>query len=156
MCFVAYSVYTQNETSQKSANKQFRLVYWILAVRYLSSDGAELSEQNKPFFVTFFICVFCGECGCICMISICVADNQLWLLWLNEGYECLWMTIWPHICMIIICITPHISVWLLTTKSNQCECLAISVYVWQSKYVSEYATTYKAICSLYTQIILYF
>ncbi len=34
-----------------------------------------------------------------------------------------------HICMIIICITPHISVWLQTINSNQCECLAISVYV---------------------------
>ncbi len=46
------------------------------AVTYLSSDGAELSDrlfgQNKPFF--FFLYVFCGECDCICMISICVAD----------------------------------------------------------------------------------
>ncbi len=53
------------------------------AVTYLLSDGAELSDrlfgQNKPFFQHFYICacVFCGECGCICMISICVADNQL-------------------------------------------------------------------------------
>ncbi len=46
-----------------------------------------------------------------------------------------------HICMIIIWITPHISVWLLT-NSNQCECLAISVYVWQSEYVREYVLAY--------------
>ncbi len=42
------------------------------------------------------------------------------------------------ICMIIICITPHIIVRLLTINSNQCEWLAISVYVWQSEYVREY------------------
>ncbi len=47
--------------------------------------GAELSDwlfgQNKKkklFFGIFYICVclFCGECGCISMISICVADNS--------------------------------------------------------------------------------
>ncbi len=43
-----------------------------------------------------------------------------------------------RICMIILCVTPHISVWLLTINSKQCECLAISVYVWQSEYVREY------------------
>ncbi len=88
------------------------------------------------------------ECGCICMISICVADNQLWLLWLNEGYECLWMTIWP-ISVWLSSVLPHISVWLLTTNSNQCECLAISVYVWQSEYVSEYVLHTKLFVSLY-------
>ncbi len=46
-----------------------------------------------------------------------------------------------HICMIIVWITPNITVWLLT-KSNQCECLAISVYVWQSEYVREYVLAY--------------
>ncbi len=49
------------------------------AVKYRSSDGAELSDrlfgQNNAFF--YCVCVFCGECGCICMISICVDDNQL-------------------------------------------------------------------------------
>ncbi len=44
----------------------------------------------------------------------------------------------PHICMIIICITLHISVWLLTIINHLCECLAISVHVWQSEYVPEY------------------
>ncbi len=45
--------------------------------------GAELIDQlfgqNNPFLFCFniVVCVFCGECGCICMISICVADNQL-------------------------------------------------------------------------------
>ncbi len=38
-----------------------------------------------------------------------------------------------HICMIIICITPHISMSLLT---------AISVNVWQSDYVREYVLAY--------------
>ncbi len=41
---------------------------------------AEISDrlfgQNKLFFVHIFlyirVCVFCGECGCIGMISICV------------------------------------------------------------------------------------
>ncbi len=95
------------------------------------------------------------------MISICVADNQLWVLWLNDGYqyEC-WSAIMDymaHICMIIICITPLISMWLLTINSNQCEWLAISVYVWQSEYVREYVlhTKQKKILFLFiTQIIL--
>ncbi len=86
------------------------------------------------------MCVFVF-CGYICMISICVADNQLWLLWLNDGYqyEC-WSAIidyMAHICMIIICTT-IISVWLLTINRNQCERLAISGCVWQSEYVREY------------------
>ncbi len=43
------------------------------------------------------------------MTSICVADNQLWLLWLNDGYhyEC-WsdvMDYMAYICMIIVWIT---------------------------------------------------
>ncbi len=52
----------------------------------LSSDGAELMSRSafwtkETFFILFVkkiicICVFCGECGCICMISICVADNS--------------------------------------------------------------------------------
>ncbi len=71
----------------------------------------------------------------------CSRNNPLWLLWLNEGYlyeyQSAIMDYMAHICMIIICITPHISVWLLT-NSNQCECLAISVYVWKSEYVRTY------------------
>ncbi len=45
--------------------------------------GAEQSDrlfgQNKPFLIYVFnicVCVFCGEGGCICMISICVADHS--------------------------------------------------------------------------------
>ncbi len=45
--------------------------------------GAELSNllfgHKTPFFPNIFnicVCVFCGECGCICMISICVADSS--------------------------------------------------------------------------------
>ncbi len=120
------------------------------AVTHLSCDGAELSDrllgQNKPFFFnicTICVCVFCGECGCICMISICVADNQLWLLWLNRSItmnavQTLW-TILP-ISVWLSSVLPRTSVcdyWLLT---------AISVKVWpyqcmsgnQSIYVSMY------------------
>ncbi len=38
------------------------------------------------------------------------------------------------ICMIIICMDTHTSVWLLTVWP----CVAISVHVWQSEYVLEY------------------
>ncbi len=42
-----------------------------------------------------------------------------------------------HICMIIICITPHNSVWLLTINSNQCmsgnQSMYVSMYYIQSK-----------------------
>ncbi len=51
------------------------------AVTYLPSDEAELSNRLFGQKINFFskkiyICVFV-YCGCICMISICVADNQL-------------------------------------------------------------------------------
>ncbi len=49
---------------------------------FCRSDGGQnlaisFLDKINPF--SFFLCifVFCGECGCICMISICVADNQL-------------------------------------------------------------------------------
>ncbi len=102
-------------------------------------------EKINLFFNIFNICVcvFCGECGCICMISICVADNQLWLLWLNRSItmnavRTLW-TILP-ISVWLSSVLPRTSVcdyWLLT---------AISVKVWpyqcmsgnQSMYVSMY------------------
>ncbi len=58
-----------------------------------------------------------------------------------------------HICMIIICINPHISVWLLTINSNQCESLAISVYVWQSEYVL-HTKLFFLLLLFITQIIL--
>ncbi len=59
-----------------------------------------------------------------------------------------------HICMISICITQHVSVWLLTINSNQCECLAISVSVWQSEYVREHNAIFFYF--FITQIILVF
>ncbi len=85
--------------------------------------------------------VFCGECGFICMTIIRVADNQLWLLRLNDGYqyEC-WSAIMDykaHICMIIIRITHVITdyyqqfVWI---SGNISVCLAIRV-----------CTTFKAV-----------
>ncbi len=55
------------------------------AVMYLSSNGAELSDllfglNTLYIYIYIYMCVcvfvFCEECGCICMISICVADNQ--------------------------------------------------------------------------------
>ncbi len=96
--FVVYSVThrlrpSPKKSKQKKATKSLFELWRSLAravthaVTHLSCDGAELSDQlfgpNKPFLVCFFqkndlcICVFCGEYGCICMISICVADNQL-------------------------------------------------------------------------------
>ncbi len=55
------------------------------AVTYLSSDGAELSDQlfwtkETFFFFNIFnirVCVFCGKCGFICMISICVDESTV-------------------------------------------------------------------------------
>ncbi len=101
--------------------------------------------------------MFFGECGCICMISICVADNQLWLLWLDEGYECrsAIMDYMAHICMIIIWITPHISVWFLSNSSQVwmsghiSVCLAIRVCTWV-------CTTYKAMFFIYLFLSLKF
>ncbi len=43
-----------------------------------------------------------------------------------------------RICMIILCVSNHTLMCGLTINSKQCECLAISVYVWQSEYVREY------------------
>ncbi len=97
------------------------------------------------------MCVFVF-CGCICMISICVADNQLWLLWLNDGYqyEC-WSAIMDymaHICMIIICTTPHISVWywLLTE---------ISVKGWQYQGVSGNQSMYVSMYNIQSNFVLF-
>ncbi len=105
--------------------------------------------------------MFYGECGCICIINISVADIQLWLLWLNRAItmnddRTLW-TIWP-ISVWLSSVLPHTSVWLLT-NSNQSECLAISVYVWQSEYVCECVLAYIQSYLFYlfifnTQIIL--
>ncbi len=79
----------------------------------IATNIPQRQRLKTGFVVQGHICVFVfrGECGCICMLSICVADNQLWLLWLNDSYqyEC-WsaiMDFMTHICMIIICITTH-------------------------------------------------
>ncbi len=131
--------------------KQAENCFWILALSRLWSKlwrtchlmGRTLAtgflDKITFFFNFFYTCafVFCGECGCICMISICVADDQLWLLWLNDGYqyEC-WSAIMDymaHIYMIIICIKAHQhvitdyyhqSVWMF---GHICVCLAIGV-----------------------------
>ncbi len=143
--------YTQNETTPPP--QKWNIFIWILALSHEGCDadhlmGTELSDrlfgQNKTFFFFLYICVFvfCGECGCICMTSICVADNQLWLLWLNDSYhyECwssLW-TIWP-ISIWLSSLLPHTSVcdyWLSTISVNvwQYQCMSVN----QSMYVSMY------------------
>ncbi len=58
------------------------------------------------------------------MITDCMTD-------INVNAVRLLLKIWP-ICMIIICMDAHQRV---ITDCNQCECLAISVYVWQSEYI---------------------
>ncbi len=113
-----------------------------------------LDKINLFFFSTFLICVcvFCGECGFICMIIICVADISCdypdWMraITMNDYMA--------HICMIIICITPHIIVWLLTLT-------AISVNGWQYQCMSGnqrmYASMYYIQSNFFlfiTQIIL--
>ncbi len=71
--------------------------------------GVELSDQlfaqNKPFFFNIFnICVFvfCGECDCICMISLCVADNQC-VISLTQRFSIQVLTP-PQLC--IFCMSP--------------------------------------------------
>ncbi len=126
--------------------KKRTIVFWTLArslravthaVTYLSSDGGRnlsISFLDKIilfYFVSISLSVCCGECGCICMISIGVADNQLWLLWLNRAItmnadRMLW-TIWP-ISVWLSSVLPHTSVCII--NSYQCECLAIRVCTW--------------------------
>ncbi len=131
--------------------KSWKLFIWILPLPCEGCDapvtwwGRNLAigflDKINLFIYLFFnicnicVCVFCGERGFICMISsvwlIVSCDYSEW-----GQYECrsAVMDYMAHICMIIICIMLHISVWLLT-NSNQCEWLTISVYVWQSVYV---------------------
>ncbi len=75
--------------------KKRKIVIWIWhsltrAVTYLSSDGLGFLDKIFFFFNIFNICVcvFCGECGCICMISFCVDESAV--ITLNEGYEWLY------------------------------------------------------------------
>ncbi len=119
--------------------KSVRLFIWLLALSREGCDAPviwrgwnlaiDFFGQNKPFFPPNIcnICMFCGECGCICTISICVADNQLRLLWLNDGYhyECLY--------------DPYLYDYHLYYRTSACDywlLTAISVNVWpyQSMY----------------------
>ncbi len=118
-----------------------------------------------PFFffkiLNMCVCVFCGECGCICMISICVDDNQCdysdWMRAITMNADWPLWTIWP------------ISVWLSSELPCTSVCdywlTAISVHFWlyqcmsgnQSMYVSMYCLHTKLFLSLFifiTQIIL--
>ncbi len=98
----------------KMWNKKRKIVYLNLARSLLFSD--RLFGQNKPSFerelvnadrmesVSFFtflicVCVFCGECGCICIISICVDDNS------KQFYSFLFIT---QIILIFLCQINHI------------------------------------------------
>ncbi len=93
--FVAYSVTHRMRPSppKKPQRNQRKIVYFNLA---LSHEGCDvpviwwgrnltisfLDKINLYFLYIFYnifniyVCVFCGKCGCICMISICMADNQ--------------------------------------------------------------------------------
>jgi len=89
--------YTQNETMPKKWKKAenclfgfWRSLSWGICPQMGAELGDRLFGQNNLFF-KMYICVFCGECGCICVISICVADNQLWLM--TEWGLSLWMPI---------------------------------------------------------------
>ncbi len=118
-------LHTEWDYPKKQSEKLF---IWILACSREGCDACcdapviwwgrnvAIGFLDKINFFIFYLCVFvfCGECGCICMISICVDENKLWLVWLNDGYPYEFrsaiMDYIAHICMIIICITPHISV----------------------------------------------
>ncbi len=84
-------------------------------------------------------------------MEVTVADNQLWLLWVNEGYHYEWMNDYmAHICMIIIWIT--ILQCVITDILT-----AISVYVWQSEHAREYVLHTKLFISLFLlfKLLLY-
>ncbi len=63
----------------------------------------------------------------------------------NDGY-------YDDMAQIIICMDAHQRV---ITDYNQCECLAISVYVWQCRVLSMYASTYKANSSFFFLLFYY-
>ncbi len=99
------------------------------------------------------VCVFlfCGEYGCICMITICMNAHQRVI----TDYQCecghmidhYWLygpSVW------LSSVWTHISVWLLTVWP----CVAISVYVWQSEYVLEYVLHTKLFFSLSSFLLL--
>ncbi len=114
------------------------------------------------FFTFFYICVFvfCGECGCICMNSICVADISCdysdWMRAMN-AYEWLYGPYLydyhlydpAHQCVITDILT---AVWMWMAD-NISVCLAIRECTWV-------CTTYKYIfffLSFITQLfLLYF
>ncbi len=176
--FCSTQCYTQNETIPPKSGKKAENCLFEFSCS-LSLEGCDARcdvpvmrwgrnlaigffDKNKPLFSTFiiYVYVFFGELGFICMISICVADNQLWLLWLNDSYhyECRLaiMTIWP------------IFVWLSSELRRISVCdywlTAISVNVWpyqcmsgnQSMYVLAYIQSYVSFfLSFITQIILF-
>ncbi len=81
------------------------------------------------------MCVLCGECGCICMIIICmdthqrvITDSMAAIIVIAVNGQLL-LIIWP-ICLIIICMDAHQHVITdcMTMFANISLCLAIRIY----------------------------
>ncbi len=86
-----------------------------------------LDKINLVFFFFWFFYVFFAGNVAVSVWLASVWMNQLWLLWLNEGYEWLYgpylhdyHLYYTHQCVITDILT------------------AIGVHVWQSEYVREY------------------
>ncbi len=69
------------ETKQLLVPSDFHILYVNLGLGDMSKNLYKFILPDFQYTCIriqymFFICVcvFCGECGCICMISICVAD----------------------------------------------------------------------------------
>ncbi len=82
------------------------------------------------------VCVMCGTWLYLHDYHIyertSACNYQLYDCYQNAVNDRLLLMIWP-ICMIIICMDAHQRV---ITDCNQCECLEISVYVWQCRVLS--------------------
>ncbi len=125
--------YTQNETipPKKVKNKSGKLFIWILA---LSREGCDarfdtpvmwwgwniasgfLDKINLFFFYIFniYVCVFCGERGCICMISICTQYSD----WIGLS---LWMPIGRYGLYIFVFLSIINSGWWIVKPKGSCK-----------------------------------
>ncbi len=160
--FVAYSVtYIMKPPPQNSKKKSGKLFIWILALslwRTLWSTchvmGRNLAigflDKINLFFSMFLIYMYVCFVG---NVALSLWLSSVWLIsaviTLTEWGLSLWMTIWP-ISVWLSSVLPRTSVcdyWHI--NSNQCECLTISVYVWQSENVREYVLYTKHFFSFY-------
>ncbi len=146
--------YKQNETAPTPKK--------VLA---LSGDGAWRTRCDAPViwwgcnlaigfldkmccFFTLVLFIFFIY-GCLCFVgnvAVSVWLASVWLIisvWLPTVWQLsVWMLIsyWLYGPSVwLSSVLQHINVWLLTMMNNQCECLALSMYVWQSD-----ALTFKA------------